>query len=153
MPGKIGIRIFVAFYRAGPGKQNQLKQVNTKLSQESKAEGASECHLPGPSGKNGTCACEAPTAKDLCGPGPDPVDPSATQNYLMIGDSISIGMKSLVFKNLSASGISSQHNSGNAASANKGRHCVPSVYLNGSDATKWDIVSVQYGLHGLAHDM
>ena len=68
----------------------------------------------------------------------------------MIGDSISIGMHEIVFDALAKTRfrsrgnrtVSSQHVAGNAASTNKGVHCLAQSYLNGSDALKWDVVSI-----------
>lgn len=64
--------------------------------------------------------------------------------------SISIGMKPDVFAALDKEGISSVHNSGNAANTNKGVRCLDSFLGNG---TTWDVISFQFGLHDLAYDI
>ena len=69
----------------------------------------------------------------------------------MIGDSISIGMHQDVFSALESHGIASAHNYGNAANSNKGARCLES-FLGGANASRWDVISFQFGLHDLAYD-
>jgi hypothetical protein len=69
----------------------------------------------------------------------------------MIGDSISLGMHSLVFDQLAASGLQSTHSPGNAASANLGAHCIGS-WLQAT-TRKWAKISFQFGLHDIAFDV
>lgn len=103
---------------------------------------------------NQSCACLAPeaTAKFGCGMGKAaPTDPSAATQYLMIGDSISLGMRSDVTQLLAPHGWSVEHNPGNAASANKGAHCLTDWVR--PESRKWDVISYQFGLHDIAFDV
>eukprot|EP00041_Stephanoeca_diplocostata_P003520 m.35294 g.35294 ORF g.35294 m.35294 type:complete len:304 (-) comp14399_c0_seq1:340-1251(-) len=104
------------------------------------------CHLPGPgSAGNSTCACQSPT----CGVTKN-TNKSATVQYLMLGDSISLGMQSDVSNLLKPHGWHLVHTPGNAASANLGAHCVQQWTL--PSQFKWNVISFNHGLHDLGFD-
>eukprot|EP00039_Didymoeca_costata_P001659 m.54127 g.54127 ORF g.54127 m.54127 type:complete len:296 (-) comp10903_c0_seq1:3253-4140(-) len=106
------------------------------------------CHLPGPgTAGNSTCSCANPT----CSKGAaTPRNASAQVQYLMIGDSISLGMQGQVKSMLAQHGWSLEHNPGNAASSNNGNHCVGDWVQPMS--RKWDVISFNFGLHDLGYD-
>eukprot|EP01052_Picozoa_sp_SAG31_P009820 SAG31_NODE_525_length_14489_cov_3.693815_8_plen_416_part_00 len=107
---------------------------------------SNSCHLPGPgTAGNSTCACTIQTCTNTSGP----VNVSATQ-YLVIGDSISLGMNSDLRELVSADGWQLTHSPGNAASSNLGAHCVDSWVQ--PSTRKWDVISFQFGLHDLGYD-
>lgn len=72
------------------------------------------------------------------------------KQYLMIGDSISMGMSSFVFANVSNHNVEGVHNPGNAANANWGLHSLDCWTLPGQ--REFDVISFNFGLHGLAYD-
>jgi lysophospholipase L1-like esterase len=83
---------------------------------------------------------------------PTPINASATlPKYLMIGDSISIGMHSHVFTAL-ADVLQGYHNEGNANNANYGAHGVGTWLTSKPPGAKWNIITYNFGLHGLAKD-
>ena len=108
---------------------------------------AGNCHLPGPGMVgNSSCSCQdlscsavSPTAKNA----------SALQ-YLMIGDSISLGMEANVNATVAEHGWELTHTPGNAASANKGDHCLGNWT---TPTRKWDVISANFGLHDLGYDV
>jgi hypothetical protein len=109
------------------------------------------CHLAGPgTAGNSTCACHT----QACGQTPPaPQQPSETQ-YLMIGDSVSLGTKGLVWANLSSRGFEPTHSPGNAASTNLGAHCIAAWTAAAQPAGRaWGVISYQFGLHDLAFDV
>lgn len=74
--------------------------------------------------------------------------PNTTSLYV-IGDSISMGMRSDLAAALAPDGWTVSHNPGNGDNSNYGAHCVPSwVPLTATP----DVVSFQFGLHDIAHD-
>jgi hypothetical protein len=101
---------------------------------------AALCHLAGPGSKgNSTCSCATPGCAKT-----NVVPTAGKSQYLMIGDSVSLGMHSLVFANLSKHEVQSTHSPGNAASANEGAHCIADwVEVAG---VAWDTISFQFGL-------
>ena len=112
---------------------------------------SSNCHLPGPGTcGNTTCACFAPR----CSSTKRVVNASATTQYLMIGDSISLGMESDLAALVAQRGWQLTHSPGNAASSNLGAHCVADWLRpnGGAAADAWDVVSFQFGLHDLGFD-
>ena len=107
---------------------------------------AANCHPAGPGSKgNASCACSTPQ----CAAGSRPAPAQGRTQYLMIGDSISLGMQSRVFANLTARGFQSSHSPGNAASSNLGAHCVGAWV----GKQRWDVISFQFGLHDIAFDV
>eukprot|EP00051_Salpingoeca_urceolata_P028261 m.485908 g.485908 ORF g.485908 m.485908 type:complete len:302 (+) comp24063_c0_seq1:72-977(+) len=106
------------------------------------------CHLPGPgTAGNASCVCGMP--KCAQGNYNKPEHPDWKQ-YLMIGDSISMGQKELVFNALTAHNVEAQHNPGNAASSNLGDHCLDAWTL--ASERSWDLISFNFGLHDLGYD-
>ena len=109
---------------------------------------SSNCHLPGPgTSGNATCACFAPH----CAPTKRVKNASATTQYLMIGDSISLGMETDLSALVAQRGWQLTHNPGNAASSNLGRHCIAD-WINTAAGDAWDVISFQFGLHDLGFD-
>ena len=105
------------------------------------------CHLAGPvTAGNSTCSCGAAACES------SPAAPTSPRKlqYLMIGDSVSMGAQPLVFGNLSSHGIEGTHSPGNAASSNLGAHCLDR--WTRASARRWDLISFQFGLHDLAFD-
>ena len=103
----------------------------------------------GTSGK-ATCQCKASAPGDQCGPAnfkPDPA--SKLPTYLMVGDSISIGMvhDGNLFSTLNAS-VQPTHSPGNACNANRGAHCI----RNWLDGCAFDVVSFNFGIHDISHN-
>jgi acyl-CoA thioesterase-1 len=84
---------------------------------------------------------------------PTPIKNSsaALPKYLMIGDSISIGMHSHVFTAL-ADVLQSYHNEGNANNANYGAHGVSAWLTSKPPGAQWKVITYNFGLHGLAKD-
>jgi hypothetical protein len=106
------------------------------------------CHIPGPGSKgNASCACSVQTCANTSS---TPAKPSAAVQYLVIGDSISMGMNSDLSKLVAADGWALTHNPGNAASSNLGAHCL--AHWVQEAARKWDVISFQFGLHDLGYD-
>jgi hypothetical protein len=104
------------------------------------------CHIPGPgTAGNSTCTCTS----QGCSPTKAPTNKTATTQYLVIGDSISMGMNSYLSADVAQDGWHLTHNPGNAASSNLGAHCVESWANTGF---KWDVISFQFGLHDLGYD-
>eukprot|EP00054_Salpingoeca_dolichothecata_P028949 m.223922 g.223922 ORF g.223922 m.223922 type:complete len:269 (+) comp26354_c0_seq5:121-927(+) len=100
-------------------------------------------------GNETKCVCSPPPS---CETIPAVINSSAPQ-YLMIGDSISFGMRGYVFQNLSKHGFESVHNPTNAANVNWGLHCINnSESWLGSNPNRWDVISFNFGLHDLAKD-
>ena len=105
---------------------------------------------PGSAGGAATCQCMAEAPGDQCGPTnfkPNPL--SRLPRYLMVGDSISMGMVSdgTLFERLNAS-VQSVHSPGNACNANRGAHCI----ANWLDDCAFDVVSFNFGIHDISHD-
>ena len=102
---------------------------------------ANNCHLPGPGSRgNSTCAC---TAQRCSNTSATPANASAATQYLVIGDSISMGMNADLSALVAADGWALTHNPGNAASSNLGAHCLASWVQAAS--RKWDVISFQFG--------
>ena len=111
---------------------------------------AGNCHLPGPgTAGNATCACAA----EACRPSPAaPSNKSSTGQYLVIGDSISLGLAPDLTRLLrDGVGWELTHNPGNAASSNLGAHCIDD-WTRTDVGRSWDVVSFQFGLHDLGFD-
>lgn len=79
-----------------------------------------------------------------------PKNVSASVQYLVIGDSISMGMNSDLSALVAQEGWSLTHNPGNAASSNLGVHCINNWVQPAY--RKWDVISFQFGLHDLGFD-
>lgn len=111
----------------------------------------SNCHLAGPGTKgNSTCSCKSPK----CSAGAAAPQNASATHYLMIGDSISLGMRSDLANLLKPHGWDLEHNPGNAASANEGAHCVADWLQTAPPASRaWDVISFQFGLHDIAFDV
>ena len=93
---------------------------------------------------NATCQCMAEAPGDQCGPTnfkPNPT--SQLPSYLMVGDSISMGMEKegALFSQLLNTTAQAVHSPGNACNANRGAHCIHS-WLDGCG---FDIVSFNFG--------
>lgn len=98
-----------------------------------------------------TCQCMASAPGDQCTPShfkPDPA--SALPTYMMVGDSISLGMVSdgALFTSLLNGTVQAAHSPGNACNANRGAHCI-AAWL---DSCAFDIVSFNFGIHDIAHN-
>lgn len=127
------------------------KQWRCLASSAAKTTKENNCHLTGPYATgNSTCACA--NASSNCGT-PSPVRPhnATAKQYLMIGDSISEGMKPDLNLGLASDGVELTHNPGNAASSNWGVHCLDR-WLQEKER-EWDVISFQFGLHDLGFDI
>ena len=83
------------------------------------------CYGASPAGK-ATCQCMAEAPGDQCGATNfKPAPGSQLPSYLMIGDSISLGMvkEGALFSRLNGT-VQPVHSPGNACNANRGAHCV-----------------------------
>jgi hypothetical protein len=86
-------------------------------------------------------------AQSNCGGGPSPIKDPSKKQYLMIGDSISIGISSTsdqggnIFKFLPE--YESQHDPVNAGPASKGFHCVHD-WLGTRINRTWDVVTFNF---------
>ena len=117
---------------------------------------ANNCHVPGPGMVgNSTCRCSV----EECRPTVPPNHTNHTNGriqYLMIGDSISLGMVAPLRNILTLKGWELTHSTGNANSVNYGLHCLEDMLNNNGDgnssSSSWDVISFNFGLHGLAHD-
>jgi hypothetical protein len=108
--------------------------------------GVGACVLPGTTGRT-QCHCVA----GQCGTSKyyKPKEPGQKQ-WLMIGDSITGGCMAHGMPNISAShGVQVVHSPGNAANVWWGSHCLDGWI---GDASRWDVISFQFGLHDLALD-
>ena len=106
------------------------------------------CHLGGPGAAgNSSCSCGAMQCQST----PSAPTNASSQQYLMIGDSVSIGTAPLVFANLTAHAIEATHSPGNAASTNLGAHCLD-AWTDITAGRRWDLISFQFGLHDIAYD-
>lgn len=107
------------------------------------------CHIPGPgTAGNNTCACTV----QKCLPTPPDRGNGTAVGYLVIGDSISLGMKADLAALVSEDGWALTHNPGNAASSNLGAHCIADWVQGSSGTRRWDVISFQFGLHDLGFD-
>ena len=107
--------------------------------------GAGPCTLPGTTGKT-MCRCTQVT----CGT-PRYAAPLAGQKqWLMIGDSITGGCMSNGLPTVAAGhDVQVTHSPGNAANVWWGAHCLDKWLGN---ASRWDVITFQFGLHDLALD-
>ena len=106
------------------------------------------CHLPGPNtAGNVSCSCSEQTCESY-----PSVNPLNGTKYLMIGDSISLGMQSDVETALKNHSWSLIHNPGNAASSNLGDHCKES-WADAPNITNFDVISFNFGLHDIGYDV
>jgi len=69
--------------------------------------------------------------------------------YLMLGDSISLGMKNGLSALLAPHDWELTHNPGNANNANFGQHCLTD-WLR-LETRHWDVISFNFGLHDIAY--
>ena len=114
----------------------------------SSAPGAAPCTLDYQFNETGSCACNATGKEGVCTPlTPPPAVPGKRQ-YLVIGDSVSMGYFSQLKLNLSAT-HQSIHAPGNCDNANWGNRCLKGWL--GPDPARWDIISMNWGLHDLAY--
>jgi hypothetical protein len=112
------------------------------------ADASNNCHIPGPgTAGNNTCACSAQHCSNTS---VTPGNASAHTQYLVIGDSISMGMNGDLAALVAGDGWALTHSPGNAASSNLGAHCVDGWVQ--AQARKWDVISYQFGLHDLGYD-
>ena len=95
---------------------------------------------------NSTCSCST----ESCEESPSVATNATLKQFLMIGDSISLGMQSGLAKILAAKGIELTHVPGNAVSSNFGWHCIDG-WLQ-LPHRNWDLISFNFGLHDLAYD-
>jgi hypothetical protein len=118
---------------------------NCPLPDNSKT-GLGACVLPGTTGKT-QCQCVA----GKCGTSKYYQEKKVGQKqWLMIGDSITGGCMSHGMANISAShNIQVIHSPGNAANVWWGAHCLDGWI---GDASRWDVITFQFGLHDLALD-
>lgn len=119
---------------------------NWRCKQHTAAPAAdNNCHIPGPGTRgNNTCACTV----QLCKPTPAGHQNATATQYLVIGDSISMGMNKDLSALVAADGWQLTHNPGNAASSNLGAHCIRD-WVNQAGGLKWGVISYQFGLHDL----
>eukprot|EP01079_Euglenida_sp_SAG-EU17-18_P007978 gene7978-1424_t len=100
----------------------------------------------------GTCICSDSGVHATCVQGkyPAPTSPAHKQ-YLVIGDSISLGYFASLKANISQSSllVDVVHAPGNCDNTNWGRRCLAGWL--GPDPGRWDLVSMNWGLHDLAH--
>ena len=116
------------------------------------------CHMHATT-KNTTCACLPSTG---CHGGAllkRATQANTTTNLLVIGDSISLGMKSELSMMLRQDGWSLYHNPGNGDNTNYGAHCIstwaplaPSTQMGRVLLSHYDVISFQFGLHDIAYD-
>ena len=117
------------------------------------------CHMHATT-KNTTCAC-LPSA--ACHGGAllqGETQANTTTNLLVVGDSISLGMKSALSMMLQKDGWSLYHNPGNGDNTNYGAHCIaawaPLTTSTRSGrsvlSSHYDVISFQFGLHDIAYD-
>ena len=105
--------------------------------------------FPGNPAAKATCQCKDSAPGDQCGPTNfKPSSSSQLPSYLMVGDSISIGMvnEGKLFQQLNMT-VQAAHSPGNACNANRGAHCID----NWLDSCKFDIVSFNFGIHDISH--
>eukprot|EP01060_Flectonema_neradi_P021498 TRINITY_DN2917_c0_g1_i1.p1 TRINITY_DN2917_c0_g1~~TRINITY_DN2917_c0_g1_i1.p1 ORF type:complete len:285 (+),score=47.31 TRINITY_DN2917_c0_g1_i1:163-1017(+) len=99
---------------------------------------------------NSTCSCQ----EDSCGTYTNVTAPPAgSTKYLMIGDSVSMGMEKDVAATLLPHNWYTIHNPGNAANANKGWHCMTNFTTVPNVTAPFDVISYNFGLHGIAKDI
>ena len=68
--------------------------------------------------------------------------------YLVIGDSVSMGMQSRLATLMAGHGWAVSHNPGNGDNTNFGAHCI----LGWLGNAVYDVISFQFGLHDIAYD-
>eukprot|EP00730_Choanoeca_flexa_P015762 TRINITY_DN7311_c0_g1_i2.p1 TRINITY_DN7311_c0_g1~~TRINITY_DN7311_c0_g1_i2.p1 ORF type:complete len:280 (+),score=13.06 TRINITY_DN7311_c0_g1_i2:2-841(+) len=90
----------------------------------------------------GLCSCQS----EACEPTDSPQTTTKAQ-YLMIGDSVSMGYRSYVQSALNAT-HEVVHAPGNNGNTNWGRHCLGGWMT--SKPERWDVVTFNFGLHDLA---
>lgn len=87
--------------------------------------------------------------EERCLPTRYPTAVEGTKQWLMIGDSISIGATAPATKLALALGMQLVHNPGNGNNVWYGAHCLEEWL--GQDPSRWEVVSFQFGLHDLKH--
>jgi hypothetical protein len=107
------------------------------------SEPAGVCNGVGGAHPKATCQCMLEAPGDQCGP-TGRREQSKLPSYLMVGDSISMGMVSggKLFDALNTT-VQPVHSPGNACNANRGAHCID----NWLDSCAFDIVSFNFGIH------
>eukprot|EP00118_Oscarella_pearsei_P025183 m.307676 g.307676 ORF g.307676 m.307676 type:complete len:223 (+) comp42611_c0_seq1:53-721(+) len=91
------------------------------------------------------CSAEVAPPSE-CGAGPHKSNTSLPQ-YLIIGDSISIGYSPILIKNLTGK-YEAQHINVNGGTSARGKECL-NLWLGNRT---WDLISFNFGLHDLAND-
>jgi arylsulfatase B len=102
------------------------------------------CTLPGTEGSS-QCVCRASRCSAMQAAPPT----AGKKQWLMIGDSISLGCLGPAKQLAALHDIEVVHTPGNAANVWWGAHCLDS-WLHG--AARWDVISYNFGLHDLAMD-
>lgn len=113
---------------------------------EAPAGQGSPCTLDYGYNTTGTCACSDAGSHAVCVPGVYPSATKGRKQYLVIGDSVSMGYFSALKANLSDWDV--VHAPGNNDNTNWGRRCLKGWL--GPDPDRWDFVSMNWGLHDLA---
>merc|ERR1712086_17197 len=93
--------------------------------------------------KTGLCACG--TQPCIIG---NYSEPTGIPQYLVIGDSVSMGYFPYLHANLSST-LEAFHAPGNNDNTNWGDRCVEGWL--GTDPLRWDVISLNFGLHDLAN--
>lgn len=135
---------------AAPGCANDAEclQLGSALQlwrcRESNASDAKFCALDCCYNKTSTCACMDQQCVPLLG------KPSRPKNkqYLVIGDSVSMGYLKSLEAELAQKAYEVVHAPGNNDNTNWGRKCVQGWL--GPDPSRWDVISINFGLHDLA---
>ena len=127
------------------GATEHAENCPASVSPNASTAGAGPCTLPGTTGKT-MCQC----TQVSCGTPRYSVPLDGHKQWLMIGDSITGGCMSNGLPAVAAGhGIQVTHSPGNAANVWWGAHCLDKWLGN---ASRWDIITFQFGLHDLALD-
>jgi hypothetical protein len=110
-------------------------------------QGAAKCTLDYQFNETGTCACGSTGKEGVCVPLKPPPAAQGKLQYLVIGDSVSMGYTPQLTKNLSAT-HQVIHAPGNCDNANWGSRCVRGWL--GPEPKRWHTITINFGLHDLA---
>ena len=105
--------------------------------------GVSPCTVDAGFNRTGVCRC----GTQQCKPGSYATPTAGLQQYLVIGDSVSEGYFAYLRDSLKGD-FEPFHAPGNNDNANWGQRCVRSWL--GTDPHRWDVISLNFGLHEYA---
>ena len=111
------------------------------------APGGRPCTLDYAFNETGFCACNNTGPEGVCVPGSYPAAAPGKVQYLVVGDSISMGYFPTLKTKLQAT-HQAVHAPGNNDNTNWGSRCIKGWL--GPDPGRWDLITMNWGAHDLA---